>query len=85
MAFVGVFLVSSRKSSVSRHIDSRRFVGLIFCIPTLLPPPPMAKSRVITVVKHSTMSPEMEKHAILTAIDALTKYTVGLKFEINLL
>lgn len=36
----------------------------------------MAKSRVITVVKHSTMSPEMEKHAILTAINALTKYSV---------
>ncbi|KAI6189949.1 Dynein light chain [Aphelenchoides bicaudatus] len=36
----------------------------------------MAKTRVITVVKHSTMSPEMEKHSILTAIEALTKYTV---------
>src|SRR5688572_29986180 len=36
----------------------------------------MAKSRVISVVKHSTMSVEMEKQAILVAIDALSKHTV---------
>ncbi|KAI6173762.1 Dynein light chain [Aphelenchoides besseyi] len=33
-------------------------------------------TRAVTVIKHSTMDISMEKAAILTAIDALTKYEV---------